>query len=217
MKHMPPSYLKYKNKKKLCLICEGYEEHAYLSKLISLKIWNPIYDIKLINAKSNGNIFSHFQNAFQSGHYEHIFILCDTDKKPYTDFLEINKKVNAFLGKKDISSNNIIDDIIIYSNPCIAQILIFHWCDEILTSHKKYKIAPTIENYTGVKDYNAHELQLNEIMKKIDKNNYSDMKQRLQKNFSNYKTNGSSNFITLLKYLESNDFSWIKKLSKKIF
>jgi len=54
-------------------------------------------------------------------------------------------------------------------------------------------------------------------MKKIDKENYNYMKQRLKKNLSNYNTNGSSNFITLLEYLESNDFSWIKKLSKKIF
>ena len=212
MKHTHPTYLKYQNKRRLCLICEGYEEHAYLSKLISLKIWNPVYDIKLINAKNNGNIFSHFQIEFQSGYSEYIFILCDTDKKPYTDFLKIKNKINNFLDKKDSA-----DDIVIYSNPCIAQIIIFHWCDKILLSHKKYKVAPIIEKYTGVKDYDAHELQLNEIMKKIDKENYNYMKQRLKKNLSNYNTNGSSNFITLLEYLESNDFSWIKKLSKKIF
>ena len=40
---------------------------------------------------------------------------------------------------------------------------------------------------------------------------------QIQKKFLNYQTNGSSNFITLLKYLESNDCSWIKKLSKRIF
>ena len=40
---------------------------------------------------------------------------------------------------------------------------------------------------------------------------------QIQKKFLNYQTNASSNFITLLKYLESNDCSWIKKLSKRIF
>ena len=42
-----PSFLK-NNKKKICLICEGYEEFDYISKLLELKVWSDVYDFSLV-------------------------------------------------------------------------------------------------------------------------------------------------------------------------
>ena len=37
-----PNFLK-NNKKKACLICEGYEEFDYISKLFELNVWSDVY------------------------------------------------------------------------------------------------------------------------------------------------------------------------------
>ena len=41
-----PNFLK-NNKKKVCLICEGYEEFDYISKLLELNVWSNVYDFSL--------------------------------------------------------------------------------------------------------------------------------------------------------------------------
>lgn len=41
---------------KICIIYEGNEEYAYLTKLKELKVWNQQYEITLDNAGGNGNI-----------------------------------------------------------------------------------------------------------------------------------------------------------------
>lgn len=41
---------------KICIICEGNEEYAYLNRLKDLNVWHKQYDILLVNALGNGNI-----------------------------------------------------------------------------------------------------------------------------------------------------------------
>ena len=67
------------NKIKTCIVCEGYEEYEYLDKLIKLNIFDKAYDINLVNAKGNGNIFARYQDIYQRNKYHMIFVFCDTD------------------------------------------------------------------------------------------------------------------------------------------
>lgn len=38
------------DKQKICIICEGNEDYAYLDKLNSLNVWNDQYEFFLDNA-----------------------------------------------------------------------------------------------------------------------------------------------------------------------
>lgn len=49
-------------KKKICIICEGYEEKEYLERLKSFGAWQGrYYDVHLVNAKSISNIAPRYQ------------------------------------------------------------------------------------------------------------------------------------------------------------
>ena len=69
-----PSFLK-NNKKKICLICEGYEEFDYISKLLELKVWADVYDFTLVNAESNGNISARYQDKYQSNNFDIVTVV----------------------------------------------------------------------------------------------------------------------------------------------
>ena len=77
------------DKHKICIICEGNEEYAYLDKLRSLKVWNAQYSISLDNAGGNGNIPARYQDRYQNGSYELVLIFCDTEKKPHEQYEDI--------------------------------------------------------------------------------------------------------------------------------
>lgn len=79
-------------KHKICIICEGFEDHAYISRLLELNVWNDIYEFIPINAKSASNIFPIYQDKYSNDKYELILIFCDTDKKPYREYLPL--KIN---------------------------------------------------------------------------------------------------------------------------
>lgn len=51
------------DKQKICIICEGNEDYAYLDKLNSLNVWNDQYEFFLDNAGGNGNIPAKQVNA----------------------------------------------------------------------------------------------------------------------------------------------------------
>ena len=55
------------DKRKICIICEGNEEYAYLNRLRDLKVWDEQYDISLVNAEGNGNIPARYQDRYQNG------------------------------------------------------------------------------------------------------------------------------------------------------
>ena len=87
-------------KHKVCIICEGYEDDAYIRRLLELNVWNSIYDFTPINAKSASNIPARFQDIFQNNRYEIILVFCDTDKAPYREYKEVKRKINKFLNNK---------------------------------------------------------------------------------------------------------------------
>ena len=120
---------------KICIICEGDEEFEYLEKLISLDVWSKKYCFQLENAEGNGNIPARYQDKFQNGSYNLVLIFCDTDKKPYEQYVDIKRKISEFHGVE-----NAADHVVIYGNPCTMQIIIEHWDDVVLGSHKRRKM-----------------------------------------------------------------------------
>lgn len=80
------------HKHKICISCEGDEEFDYLSCLKKLNVWNDNYEVVLDNAKGNGNIPDRYQDRYQSGSFEIVFIFCDTERKPYEQFEDIKKE-----------------------------------------------------------------------------------------------------------------------------
>ena len=88
----------FSDKQKICIICEGNEEYAYLEKLKSMNVWNDQYEISLDNAGGNGNIPARYQDRYQNGTYELVLIFCDTEKKPHEQYVDIKRKVNEFHG-----------------------------------------------------------------------------------------------------------------------
>lgn len=175
----------------ICVICEGNEEYTYLSRLIDLKVWNYSYRFTLVNAEGNGNLFARYQDRFQDGSYDLVLIFCDTERKNRTDvFQNLKHKINVY---HDVE--NIADKLVIYGNPCTLQIVIKHWCNEVITSVSKSNNAPLLEQLTGIQGYKARKDQLEALTKQINTSNYLDMKERISKYNQNELDIGSTNFL----------------------
>ena len=122
---------------KICVICEGDEEYEYLDKLISLNVWSKKYSFVLENAEGNGNIPARYQDKYQNGSYDLVLVFCDTDKKPYEQYVDIKRKVNEVHGTEHAA-----EQVVIFGNPCTMQIIIEHWDEIMLESHKKKEKCP---------------------------------------------------------------------------
>lgn len=205
-----PSFLK-NNKKKICLICEGYEEFDYISKLLELKVWSDVYDFTLINAESNGNISARYQDKYQSNNFDIVLAFCDTDRNPHDDFNQIRKKINGIFG-----IDNAADEVIIFVNPCSLQVVLLHFENIKLRTQNKNKNAPEIERLTGIQNYKAKEEQRKVMCNLITKENYEQMKKNLLSLATDYKIESSTNFGIFLKRFEDSKANWIDEINKKL-
>ena len=196
-------------KHRVCVICEGNEDHAYLQKLVNLSVWNKIYDFKLINVKSASNIFPKYQNEYNNNSYEIILVFCDTDKSPYKQYVPIKKKINEFHDRPSASGK-----IIIFANPCTMQIILLHFGEICLKKQGKKTNSDIILQLTGVENYDAHEEQIEIICKQINRQNYEIMKQRVVKINNSDTTSGSTNFSDFIEKFESDDPKWIEGINK---
>lgn len=195
-------------KHKICVICEGAEDHAYFERLCKLGVWNDAYDFKLVNAKSASNIPARYQNEFQNDNYELVLIFCDTDKEPYREYGQIKAKIDAFHGGSTPASQHMI----IYANPCTMQIVLSHFGDVSLKNQGKKTNADIIEKFTGVKNYDAHKEQIEEICSKIFRRTYPDMRSRVQLLNHPNTVSGSTNFIVFLEHFEEEKDEWIEEI-----
>lgn len=196
---------------KICIICEGDEEYEYLDKLISLGVWSNKYQFILENADGNGNIPARYQDKYQNGSYDIVLIFCDTDKKPYEQYVDIKHKINEFHGIEDAA-----DYVIIFGNPCTMQIIIEHWEEIILDSHAKKRNAPIILKLTGIENYKGRADQRQELFSKITKDNYKNMLERIKKLPSDDTLVGSSNFGRFMECFSSDDEIWIQKINEAL-
>ena len=198
------------NVKKICIICEGYEELDYFDTLKSKSIFSKKYEIKTVNVKSINNIVSIYQDKYRSDLYALVLIFCDTDKVPYEKYKEIKRKVNEF------HDANIADDIIIFGNPCTMQIILSHFAQIKLTSQSKSINSKYIEKLTGIKNYKATEEQRKELFSKIKRENYNIMKENVKQLSVNDNEISSTNILKFLKNLESDDESWIYEINDRL-
>lgn len=195
--------------KKLCVICEGYEEYDYFSKLIECNVFHQNYSFKLKNARSIDNIAAVYQSEFQNDNSDLIIIFCDTEIEPYSQFKNLIKKIDKYHNKK------VAKDIVFFANPCTMQIILSHFSPVRLMSNSKTKNSKLIRTLTGVEEYQAKANQRETIMKQVESSNYSRMKSNLATISYKWEDVPSTNFIELLDKLEQADTSWINKIEKK--
>ena len=96
---------------RVCIVCEGYEEEAYVNALIDKGLW-PHYRFKVVNAKGAGNVTARFQNEVSADSCEAVLVFCDTDRRPFDEYLAIKGRLRAMLGQKARFEN-----LVIYANP----------------------------------------------------------------------------------------------------
>lgn len=196
--------------KKICIICEGYEELEYIEALKNKTVFSSNYEFITINAKSINTIIYRYQEKFQSDSYSLVLIFCDTDKGPSKNYKELKKKVN------ELHDNDVADDIIIFGNPCTMQIILSHFAEIKLTSQSKTINSKYIEKLTGIKDYKATTQQRKELFGKIKQKNYETMKKNLEKMSTNDKETSSTNILKFIKNFENEDENWINEINKKL-
>jgi len=206
-RRLPP----FLGKKKICIICEGDEEYDYIGKLKSLNVWGGNYDIDPINAEGNGNIPARYQDKYQNGSYEMVLVFCDTDKKPYEQYEDIKRKINEFHG-----TDNAADYVVIFANPCTMQIILLHWDDVRLVSHKKNHNASTIEEVIGIKGYKAKKSQRKALCEMLNAENYGLMIERAIKLADDDTVLNSSNFTKLAEWFTQEDSCWIEEINEKL-
>ena len=203
--------MKICNKRKICLICEGQEEQYYIEALKNKAVFSDKYEFKIINAKGISSIFSRYQEKYQSDSYALVLIFCDTDKESKKQYYkELKKKIN------DFHDNNVADKIIIFGNPCTMQIILSHFVDIKLKSQSKKENSNYIEEYTGIKKYDAKEEQVKELMNKITRKNYETMKNNISKISTNDKEKPSTNILYFLNNLENENMEWIEEINKNL-
>ena len=206
-----PSFLN-KTKKKICLICEGFEEFDYISKLLELKIWSEVYDFELVNAESCGNISARYQDRYQSDNYDIVLVFCDTDRRLEDGFELIRTKINNIFGNSVAA-----DKVIIFVNPCTMQVILSHFGDVSLRTQNKHDSE--IKRLTGLTDskkYDGCKEHRDFIFSQITKENYEEMKKRISLLSDDYKNQPATNFAYYLGLFENSNSDWIDKINSII-
>ena len=196
--------------KKICIICEGYEELDYIEVLKNKAVFSNKYDFITVNAKSINTIIARYQEKFQSDSYSLVLIFCDTDKGPSVKYKEIKQKINEF------HEADVADDIIIFGNPCTMQIILSHFAEIKLTSQSKSVNAKYIKELTGIQSYKATDEQRKELFSKIKRENYDVMKENVKKLSTNDEELSSTNILKFIEKFESDDDSWINEINEKL-
>lgn len=196
--------------KRICIICEGYEEEEYLNTLKNKAVFSNKYEFVTINVKSINNIYSRYTDKYQSDSYSLVLIFCDTDKIPYERYKTLKKKINDFHG------TNVANKIVIFGNPCTMQIILSHFATIKLLSQSKTVNSKYIYKYTGIQNYKATEKQRNELFVKIKRENYIIMKQNIAKLSIEDNIVSSTNMLNFLDKFESSEDNWIDKINKKL-
>lgn len=197
-------------KKNILIISEGFEEKPYIDKILSFpNINKDVYNFPLsVNAKGNGKIFAKYQYETQRGYYDLILVFCDADKGS-EQFLSIVYEI----GEKFFSSREDGFKVFIYANPVTLQIVLSHFGDVLLTKVSKKSNADAVENLTGIKNYDASQEQINEMIEKIHYRSMEDFKRRLSSISCDFNDLPSTNFLLFLNRFENSDTSWVDDIN----
>ena len=194
----------------ICIICEGYEELDYITRLKDLHVFSSRYSITTVNAKGITRIFPQYQSKFSSGRYDLVLVFCDTDKGPSENYLELKMKTNKLHG------SDVADQVVIFGNPCTLQIILSHFEYLKINSPNKKKNADLIKKYTGIEKYDATDEQRKKLFEKINKDNYGFMKQNIRRLSDDDMQLSSTNFLKFANNLESSNKKWIDDITKNI-
>lgn len=198
-------------KKKICIICEGYEEKGYIDSLLSKNVFSDKYDFgDPINAKSINNVGPIYQDKYRADRYALVVAFCDTDKAPYTKYNLLKKTINDFHG------HDVADNVVMFGNPCTMQIILSHFAQVKLKSQSKAVNAEIIKELVGIENYDANEEQRRELFSKINRRNYNDMKKNIEELSTNDIEVPSTNFLKFIQYFENDDDSWIDEINNKL-
>lgn len=202
-----------KRKRQILFICEGNEEYYYLSKILSFPVFNKDYYeiLPCVNAKGNSKLFARYQDKWQSSKYDAIFVFCDYDKGS-DELIEIKRK---FAEELFGGNYEIVDELFILVNPVTLQIVLSHFGEVRLTHVAKSINKLEVAKLTGICNYDAKEEQIKEMMQLVKYSNYETMKINVSKISSDLKNLPSTNILTFLEKLESDDFVWLDEIIEK--
>ena len=202
-------------KKNILIISEGFEEKPDIDKILSFpNINKDVYNFPpSVNAKGNGNIFARYQYEIQRGFYDIILVFCDVDKGSEHFFSIVHEIGEKFFSSKENGLN-----VFFFSNPVTLQIVLSHFGDVALTKVSKKANSHIVEELTGIKDYDATQEQIAEMINKIHFSSMDAFKERMSKISKDFNDLPSSNFLLFLERFESDDASWIDEINnlKKI-
>jgi hypothetical protein len=210
MNNLPPYLRNQKSIRSVCLILEGFEEHYYFKRLIELPIFSSNYKIKIINAKSAGNIPAKYQEALASDSYSVVLVVCDFDRRP-------DAYIGVVRGIENIIGDGCADKIITFTRPCTLQVILYHFGDAELTTQAKPAAREDVFRLAGIEHYDAHQNQLEEICRKIFLKSWNGMIKRLEQLSTDSDDIPSSNMIILFERLTSDDISWINEVNNSVF
>ena len=180
-------------KAKLCILAEGYEEDAYLRKILSFpNCLKEKYEIVIINAKGRDKLINRYQDLYQSSHYEQIYIFADGDNNP----IYIKKTIDAIANIRDDDK-----EVFIYVNPVTLQIVLSHFGKVCLTKVGKKSNAPIVEKLTGIKNYDGKTEQISELVSKITYKSINTMLENINKLATSINDSPASNINSYVKYI----------------
>ncbi|MCD8295151.1 MAG: hypothetical protein LUE27_07925 [Clostridia bacterium] len=205
--------------KKILILCEGLEEKMYFERLNELDVWSHNFKVEVKNAEGSGNLYVKFTKAVRDRSYNIVLIVCDTelDFCNYTDLRD--KITEKFSGKT-------ADKVVFFCNPCSLQIVLSHFKtddkeDRNLKTNDKFKNRGLVRYYTGVDGYNGEEPQLEDIYRKLTKDNYQLMLEKVGKISTDINTVPSTNilemFLPLGEKNRKKGNKWIKDIQAVIY
>jgi hypothetical protein len=174
-----------------------------------LGVWSHTYEFDLINAESNGKIPARYQEKYMSDSYDIVLVFCDTDGNPFEDYEMIKAKINHIHGVE-----NAAGQVIMFGNLCTMQIVLLHFDDVRLTSHRKEDNRLLIRQLTGVRGYRAKQAQRNQMNELITANNYNDMIDRVSQLSNDDRVVGSSNFDLFAGRFSEETCTWIDMINQ---
>ena len=143
-----------------------------------------------------------------------ISIICEGDEE--YEYLEKLISLDVWSKEYCFQLENAADQIVIYGNPCTMQIIIEHWDDVVLGSHKKNKNAPIIFDLTGIEGYKGRADQRQALFSRFTKENYQEMRERIKKLPSDDTIEGSTNFGRFIEYFTMDDSKWIQTINNTL-
>ena len=197
-------------KKNVLIIAEGFEEKPYMDKILSFpNINKEVYNFApVVNAKGNGKIFARYQYEIQRGFYDVVLVFCDADKGSEQFLSLVHQIGEVFFTHKEDGMK-----VFIFSNPVTLQIVLSHFGDVLLTSVAKKTNAEAVEQLTGIKNYDAKQEQIEEMIGKIHFESLNAFKERLRNLSNNLTDIPSTNFLYFLERFENDNSGWIDEIN----